>query len=293
MINLELYRSFYMVAKTGSLTAAAKELFISQPALSQSVMALEQQLGGKLFVRTQKGMVLTPEGESMFGYVEQALHMFGSAENNFLQMKHLNAGSLRIGASDTLCRHFLLRYIKQFHELYPEVNIEVTNRTSPQTMALLRSGKVDVAFVNLPIGEHEFKEYKLMPLHDCFVGNETYAEIQKQTISEIFSRPLIMIEKASNTRSCFDKFMATQGIRVEPEIELGSFDLVIDFAKAGLGIGFVTKEFVQKEFEEGTLFEIKTDFELPERAIGGIKRKDMSLTFAASRFLEIVFDGLK
>lgn len=291
MVNLELYRAFYSVAKTGSLTAAARELFVSQPALSQSVMALEQQLGGTLFIRTQKGMTLTPEGESIFPYVEQALNTFLSAENYFLQLKHLAAGSIRIGASDTLCRHFLLKYIKEFHALYPDVNIEVTNRTTMQTLALLRSGKVDVAFVNLPLGEAdtEFNVYKLMPLRDCFAGNADYSGFRLKTTEDLKELPLIMMETASNTRCLFDEYMEKQGIVIKPEIELGSFDLVVEFAKAGLGVGCVTREFIKHELEEKTLFEIETDFELPERFIGGITRKDLSPTYAALKFMEIVF----
>lgn len=295
MVNLELYRAFYSVAKTGSLTAAARELFVSQPALSQSVMALEQQLGGQLFIRTQKGMTLTPEGQDIFPYVEQALHTFLSAENYFLQLKHLAAGSIRIGASDTLCRHFLLRHIADFHSRYPNVNIEVTNRTTMQTLALLRSGKVDVAFVNLPLMdnggecEQEFSVHRLMPLHDCLAGSGKYYGVHIDSPEDLKNLPLIMMETASNTRCHFDMFMEKQGVVIKPEIELGSFDLVVEFAKAGLGVGCVTREFITGELENETLFELETGFGFPERAIGGITRKDLSPTYAALKFMEIIF----
>ncbi len=290
MINLELYRVFHEVAKSGSLTAAAKELFITQPALSQTILNLESQLGGQLFVRTRKGMILTPEGEKMYAGVSDALDSIKSAENSFMHMKRLDAGYIRIGAGDTLCRHFLLKYITLFHKDYPGINIEVTNRTTSETMALLRAGKVDVAFVNLPADAHEFNVHECIQLNDCFAGNESYKSLPVMSAEQMMSMPLIAMETSSNTRRFMDNYMKKLGVKMKPEIELGSFDLVVEFTKAGLGIGCVTKEFIKKELEEQTLFEIKTDFVFPSRAIGGITRKDTSLTFAALKFIEIVYD---
>ena len=291
MINLELYRAFYAVAKTGSLTAAAKELYVTQPALSQSIQALENQLGGQLFVRTKKGMILTHEGEKMYVDVSTALDLFNSAENNFYQMKHLAAGSIRIGASDTLCRHFLLKYITKFHKLYPNVNIEVTNRTTCDTISLLRAGKVDVAFVNMPIDTHEFNFHECISLQDCFVGNADYKNLPTQTVKEIISLPLIMMETSSNTRCFMDNYMDSLGFKPHPEIELGSFDLVVEFAKAGLGVGCVTRQFIKYELDNNQLFEIPTDFAFPLRSVAGITRKNTSLSFAATKFIEIVYSS--
>lgn len=205
-------------------------------------------------------------------------------------MKRLAAGSIRIGASDTLCRHFLLDYITEFHNIYPDVNIEVTNRTTNESIELLRAGKVDVAFVNLPVNTNEFNVHECMPLHDCFVGDISYSNLPVFSAEEISKLPLIMIETSSNTRCFMDKHMEYLGQKLHPEIELGSFDLVVEFAKAGLGVGCVTREFVKVELERGTLFEINTDFSMPPRAIGGITRKDTSLTFAALKFIEIVYN---
>lgn len=289
MINLELYRAFYAVAKTGSLTAAAKEMFVSQPALSQSITNLETQLGGQLFVRNRKGMILTPEGERMYKEVSKALELFKSAENHFLEMKQLVGGSIRIGASDTLCRHFLLKHITEFHKQYPDVKIEVTNRTTSETIDLLRAGKVDVAFVNLPIETHGFEVRECMTLHDCFIGNNSYKKMPVLNPTELAKLPLVAMETKSNTRRFLDKQMDLLGCKISPEIELGSFDLVVEFVKAGLGVGCVTREFVQEELETNQLVELKTDFELPSRAIGGITRKDTSLTFAAMQFIDLVF----
>ena len=112
MVNLELYRVFYAVARCGSLTKAAEELYISQPAVSQAVKQLENQLGGKLFIRTHRGMELSePGGRQMFEAVEQALRILDGAEARYAELKNTATGVLRICASDTVATHFLIDYI--------------------------------------------------------------------------------------------------------------------------------------------------------------------------------------
>lgn len=291
MVNLEYYKAFYFVAKNGSLTAAAKELFVTQPALSQTILQLEEQLGGTLFTRTPKGMVLTSEGEKIYEYVEQALNLFDTAQKSFDEMKNLKAGSIRIGASDTICSRYLLKYITKFHELFPEISISVTNRTSHQTAALLKAGEVDIAFINLPISETgSYDISQCLTLHDCFICGEKYRSRFTEPIGmrEIAEYPLIMMEKLSNTRQVFDNFMLSKGLSIKPSIELGSFDLVVEFAKYGLGIGCVTREFITRELLNDEVFEIPISFELPERAIGTLLRKDTPLTFAARSFMDLI-----
>ncbi len=288
MIQLELYRAFYAVAKTGSLTAAAKELYVSQPALSQSIHRLEQQLGGRLFVRTSKGMELTPEGEQIFGYVERAISLLDLAQNRFDEMKNLVAGTIRIGASDTLCRHFLLPYIRTFHERYPQVHIQVTNRTSSDTIALLRAGKVDIAFINLPFSGEDLNIYHCIPLHDGFAAGKKFKNTPTITVETLPTLPLVMMETASNTRRFLDRHLLGKGIKITPEIELGSFDLVVEFAKAGLGIAYVTREFIQKELQSGELTMLPDNLDLPPRAIAAVTLKNLPTPFAAGRFLEMI-----
>jgi len=287
MVNMELYRDFYTVAKCGSLTAAAKELFVSQPALSQSIARLETQLGGRLFVRTAHGMALTPEGELVNDYAERAISLLEIAQNSFEEMRSLVMGTLRIGASDTLCRHFLLPHIRRFHDQHPDVRIHVTNRTSADTLALLRAGKVDVAFVNLPIGEEEFNIRKCLPLQDGFAAAPAYKKlfITPEILSEL---PLIMMETASNTRVFFDRQLQIKGVRAQPEFELGSFDLVVEFAKAGLGIACITKEFIGDELESGELVWLSGNISLPPRSVGAATLRDFTPTFAATRFLDMM-----
>lgn len=179
MVNLDLYRVFYTVAKCGSLTKAAEELYISQPAVSQAVKQLENQLGGKLFNRTHKGMELSDTGgKQIFATVEKALQLLSEAETKYSELKNTATGVVRICASDTVSTHFLLKYIKEYHEKYPNVNLILQNCTSAETIELLKSNKGDIGFVNLPVDDKDvYLSNTVMQLHDTFVASDRFSEL--------------------------------------------------------------------------------------------------------------------
>ena len=290
-INLELYKIFYVVASCGSLTKAAQELYLSQPAVSQSIKQLESQIGGRLFSRTGKGMELTYEGKMVYGYVKQANELFNIAETKFLEIKKLALGEIRIGASDTLTKHFLFPYIKAFNEAYPDLEIKLTNRTTGETINYLKSGKVDVGFVNLPIEKVQGIEVKeCMTLNDVFVAGGKYAEVADniRTYFDLKDFPVLLLEKPSNTRASIDAELLKMGVKISPTMELGSIDTLIDFAKGGLGIACVPREYVKKELESGELKEITFETPLPARAVGMARLKDVPLTFACQKFVEAI-----
>ncbi|MDR3292550.1 MAG: LysR family transcriptional regulator [Clostridiales bacterium] len=295
LINLELYRVFYTVAKCGSLTKAAHELFISQPAVSQSVKQLEQQIGGTLFIRTGKGMELSYEGNIIYGYIEKALNLIDTAEDKFEQTKDLDIGSFTIGANDTLCKNYLLKHICEFYKRYPNVNIKVTNRTTVDTINLLKGGKADIGFVNLPIDETGLDVKVCFDINDILVADKKYADMLKSPLSygELLELPLVALEKTSTTRIRIDEYFKSCGIVIEPVFELASHELVVDFAKAGLGIGFVVKEFVEEDLREKRLFEIPLKEPLPMRGIGLITPKNSPMRFTAKRFAEMVIKSKK
>jgi LysR family cyn operon transcriptional activator len=289
MVNLELYRVFYTVAKFGSLTRAAESLYISQPAVSQSIKQLEGQLGGRLFVRTPKGMKLTEEGAIMLDYVERAMQLLLAAENKFSEIKGITVSTLKIGASDTLCKHFLLKYIEAFHAKYPQINIEVYNRTTPQTIALVKSKMVDIGFVNLPVKDDALNIIEpCMHLNDIFIYSEKFMPRTGEVVplKKLENYPLLLLEPTSNTRKSIMDFTDTLGIKLNADIELGSIDLVIDFAKSGLGIGCVPREYVEKELQSNELFELKTQPTLPVRGIGIITLKNAPLNFVIKQLID-------
>lgn len=293
MVNLELYRVFYTVAKCGSLTKAAEELYISQPAVSQAIKQLENQLGGKLFNRTHKGMELSETGgKQIFATVEKALKLFDDAENKYSELKDTATGIVRICASDTVSTHFLLPHIKEYHEKYPNVNLMLQNGTSSETIELLKNNKGDVGFVNLPIDDTDIHlSNTVMQLHDTFVCSSKFIELTEGVIDlkRLQDYPLLMLELSTATRQAIVSFAHSQGVHLHPEIELASLELMVELAKCGLGIACIPREFVTHELEEEkSLIEIKTNPTLPTRAIGLALPKDKNLTYAVKEFIKLI-----
>ena len=293
MVNLELYRVFYVVAKCGSLTKAAEEIYISQPAVSQAIKQLETQLGGKLFNRTHRGMELTETGgKQIFDTVEKALKLFDDAESKYTELKDTATGIVNICASDTVSTHFLLPYIKEYHDKYPNVNLVLQNCTSSETIELLKNNKGDIGFVNLPIDDTEINlSNTVMQLHDTFVCSEKFKELTKEVIDlkRLQDYPLLMLELSTATRQAIVSFAHSQGIHLHPEIELASLELMCQLAKNGIGIACIPREFVLHELnEEKSLMEIKTNPSLPTRAIGLALPKDKNMTFAVKEFIKLI-----
>jgi DNA-binding transcriptional LysR family regulator len=286
--NLEGYRAFLAVAQCGSFSKAADRLNVTQPAVSHAVRRLEERLGGPLFYRTPAGVRLTNEGEVLHKFVSQAFHFLENGERKIAEMRELVAGEVKIGAGDTLCRHYLLPHLESFHREHPGVKIQVTNRTTRETIALLKEGKIDFGIVNLPVRDNQLAIRESIPLHDCFVAGEAFRELAERTLTwqEFVRHPLILLEQGSSIRGYIDRFAKGQGVAIQPEFELGSIDLLVQFARIGLGIACVIREFVAEELAKGTLHEIRLDVPLPPRRVGLVTLKDVPLSAAASRFLE-------
>lgn len=291
MVNLELYRVFYTVAKCGSLTRAAEELYISQPAVSQSVKQLENQLGVSLFNRTHRGMELSAQGGKLiFPEVERALGLLNEAENRIAQMKESATGTIRIGASDTIFEYFLADKIVDFHERFPAVKIELMADFTPDTIEKLKADRCDVAFVNLPITvDPELQLYgNCMRLNDAFIVGEKYKELAEKPISlsQLKKYPLIMMDKNTVARQSFDNFLRTVGVELHPSIEVGSWDLMKRLVARGMGVGVIPKEYATHRLGTGELFVVKTDPVLPARSVGMLLPKNRPVSFALHCFIE-------
>ncbi|MBQ7712660.1 MAG: LysR family transcriptional regulator [Clostridia bacterium] len=291
MVKLEFYRVFYVVAKTGNLSKASKELFISQPAVSYGIKQLEEQLGGRLFVRTAKGMELTPEGRMIYEYVSRAFDELTAAEHNFSQMRGLEEGTIHIGASDTISKYFILPAIDSFKKKYPKITIKITNRTTDEIVKLLKGGKVDLGFINLVEGA-SYPGISLTPCADigeCFVANAEYASRigdKPLSVEELTALPLILLEEGSSTRRAVERRIGELGGKLRPSFELCSVDLVAESAKAGLGVGCVTEEYIGKELAEGSLRVLPLDFSLPRRRIAMATLEGMPPSFATAKLQE-------
>ncbi len=287
MSQMELYRVFYFTARAGSISRAAEELYITQPAISYAIKQLEQKLGGPLFFRTSKGVKLTAEGSVLYKYMEQAYNYITAAENKIAEMHNLRSGEIRIGASDTLCKHYLLPHLEDFHSAYPDITIHVTNRTTPETVKLLKEGKIDFGIVSLPVEDSRLVVRETLSIQDCFVAGKRYAELADTSVSlkRLMEYPLILLERGSNTRNYLDDYARKHGFTLSPEIELGSIDLLVQFAKSGLGVACVIKNFVTDELREEAIFEVRVNEPIPPRSIGVITNKDVPLSAAARHFL--------
>ncbi len=291
MVNLDLYRVFYTVAKCGSLTRAAEELYISQPAVSQSIKQLENQLGVSLFNRTHRGMELSAQGGKLiFKEVESALKLLYEAENRIGEMKALATGSIRIGASDTIFEYFLADKIVDYHERFPNVKIELLADFTPETIEKLKANRCDVGFVNLPIeidGELKLDESNAR-LNDIFIVGEGFASLAKEglPLEKLKEYPLIFMNKNTVARRTLENFFGSVGLELAPSIEVGSWDLMKRLVARGMGVGVIPREYATRELEEGGLFELRTDPLLPVRSVGMVLPKDRPISYALHSFLE-------
>ena len=291
MVNLDLYKVFYTVAKCGSLTKAAEELYISQPAVSRSIKQLELQLGVTLFTRTHHGMQLSAHGgKVIFAEVERALELLQNAEDRIAETKNLATGNIRIGASDTIFEYFLADKIVEFHKLFPRVNLELIADVTPDTIEKLKADKCDVAFVNLPIAPDPdlLLHGNFMRQNDVFVAGAQFAELKdkKVSISALQKYPMVLMQKGTVARQSMDNFFSSFGIEFTPSVEVGSWDLMKRFVTSGMGIGVIPREYATKCLEDGTMFELNTDLHLPARSVGMLLPRQTPISYALHCFIE-------
>lgn len=287
---MEWYRVFYWTAKLGGLTHAANKLNITQPAVSHTIKQLESSLGGALFFRTSKGVTLTTEGEVLYQCIAQAFQSIELGEKKLAEMQNLQTGEINIGASDTLCKHYLLPYLEQFHHRYPEIKIRVTNRTTPETIKLLKEGAIDFGIVNNPTVDPKVSFQPSAALEDCLVGNERYTvhNLHAIQLDELSRYPLLLLEQGTSSRDALDQYTGAHGITLQPEFEQGSIDLLIQFALRGFGLTIVAKSCITAELDAGKLIEIPLHPPIPKRHIGIATLKGIPLSAAANRFLEFL-----
>lgn len=285
-VRLEAYRVFCKVVEVGTITGAADALYMTQSAVSQTIRQLEQSLEQKLFTRGAKGVTRTMAGEKLYASASRALTLLSGIEAEFERMRGEIIDELRIGASDTLCRHVLTPMLGDFHARYPEVTLQVTNRTTPATLELLRRGQVELAFINLPVRDEDVCVDPLISVSDCFVAAPALAVGAPLTLEAVCSLPLMLLERSSHTRQQLDSFFALSGLELRPQIELCSYELLVEFARIGLGVAGVVREFVQGDLTGGALVEIPLTQPLPERAVGIAYRREQPLSAAAQAFVQ-------
>ena len=303
-VKLELYRVFKEVAETGNISAAAKNLYISQSAVSQSIKQLETALQARLFARSPRGVTLTGEGQMLYQYVRNALGLLATGEDKLSQAQQLLLGTLTIGASDTVTGQFLTPYLDEFHHQHPGIRLKIVSGRSAKVVSMLRSGAVDIAFASSP-KDSTLETWPCFTTHSVFVAAADYPCDfgHVYSLAEIAAFPLILLERKASSRLYLEKYFLQNGQRLEkyflahgvslsPEIELGARSLLVDLAAIGFGVAGVTEEFVHEELSKGRLRKLATDFEIPPRSVDLCVLRDVPLTPAAQRFADFVKDSL-
>ena len=283
------------MGKCQSFSAAAEELCISQPAMSQSIRQLESKLKCELFVRTSKGAILTKEGKKLYAYVKRGIEEFIRGEQEIQEIIQLQAGEIRIGASDMTLQFFLLPYLEKFHEMHPEIKVKVTNGPTPETIENLYEGIIDFGIVSSPF--HVKDDVEIMDvkvIEDCFVVGKQLKGLANQTLSwkTLLEYPVICLEENSSTRKYMDCFLEENGIQMIPEFELATSNMIVQFALRNLGIGCVMKEFAKEELEQGNLWELTFEEVMPKRKFSIVTSKHTAISYAAKELLELIRENV-
>lgn len=292
--TLSSYRIFNAVAETGNLSKAAKELYISQPAISKAVSKLEQNLSVKLFTRNSRGVKLTEEGALLYEYTCSAFQSLRQGEESIKRIHTLGIGHVKIGVSTTLCKHLLLPYIQRFINANPHIKVSIECRSTFDTLSALEEGKLDVGLVGSPTGSGSLDFLPLTTIRDTFVASPSYLENLRQRepsvtedVKVLFQQAnLMLLDNKNMTRQHATDYFTKHNIRTGQILEVSTMDLLIEFAKVGLGVGCVIKEFVTDALCDGTLTELSSLPAFTKRTVGFAYRKTATQSDSVNRFID-------
>ena len=291
--DLNLYKVFCTVAETKNITAASELLYISQQAVSYSIKQLEIALNGKLFFRTPKGVVLTPEAEKLYERVQESLNNIIVGQNIFTEDKELKSGFIRIGCTSGLFDICVYKYVAKFHKDYPNVKIHIINKPTHDLFNLLKNHDIDLMVRKFTEDDEETSKYAFKifdNITNCMFGNKDYkflADKKEVLLKELNEYPLLVPNQGSYERMHLEEDFKKKGLELKPLIDFSSHMPIISLAKEGVGIGTGPKEMIERELNDKVLFEINVKGLSFTDDVGMIYDKNY-LTFAANKFLEIL-----
>ena len=291
--NLSLYYIFYIVANSGNISKAANELYISQPAISKAIKKLEQNLNITLFTRNSRGVSLTDEGILLYSHIKTAFESIQTGEANIKQIHELGIGHITIGVSSTLCKYMLIPYLKEFIMEYPHINISIECQSSQHTLRLLKENKINIGLVGLSNTNNEIPFYAIDTIHDAFVSTKTYLANLKQREnvhdSNLFqSANLMLLDRENMSRQYIDQYMHENSIETNQILEVSNMDLLIDFARIGMGIACVIREFIIEDLESEHLIEIPLPVKMKERKVGFVFHSENDQSDSTKRFISFI-----
>ena len=288
--NLDLYKTFYYVAKNQSITGASNELMVSQPAVSKAIKVLERDLNTTLFNRNKDGVSLNNSGELLYNKIKKAMELITSAEEDVASLNNMEQGTINIGAGNTIMQRYLMPYIRKFHELYPNINVIVHTVVTPELIKKAQVGLVDLVFTHLPNDiPSNFKIINLKELHDILVVNKD-SEYKDKTITkkDLSKLPLVLLPFDASNRKNFNKFCLSNNIVIHPLMEIGNDLIIEDCAKSGLGVGLVVKEYVQSQLDNEELFELNTTFNMQEKNLVCLVESNRTNNTIVNNFIELL-----
>lgn len=289
--NLSHYKIFYEVAKAGNISKAAKELFISQPAISKSISKLEDGLGVTLFVRSSRGVQLTEEGRLLFHYAESAFNSLNFGEHELKRIKEFHIGHLRIGVSNTLCKYVLLPRLKGFIEKYPHIKITIESQSSTYTLKMLEQQRIDLGLIARPSHKTGLFFSPVMEIEDVFISTRSYLDnlyLREGKDTNIFQTGnILLLDRNNLSRKYIDSYLTEHQIIPNQVLEVTTMDLLIELTKIGLGIGCAIREFIQEELNSGQLVPISLPEPIRKRTVG-LAYNSPSASTALQNFLEYI-----
>lgn len=288
-MNLDVWKLFYEVARSGNISKASKRLHISQPAITKQIKNLEEYLNCKLFIRSHKGVSLTSEGELILKDIKNGLNAFELAEKKLNDNNSILIGTIRIGISTTLTKTYLMPYIRDFHAKYPNIIFEISTDPTSFLKEQMKKGKIDFIIAKFPIKKTDDFEYtKIGETQDIFIVNEAYQSLvgKKLTLQSLVDYPILLQKKPSSSREFIENYCEKNEATLKSILEIASSNLLIEFTKIGYGIGVVTKEYVIKELQNKEIYELKVSPEIPKRTFGIISLKNNYLSKGSIEFLK-------
>lgn len=282
-ITYDYYRIFYYVATYKSFSKAAKALMSNQPNITHFMNNLENQLGCKLFVRSNRGVTLTPEGQKLYQHISVAYQHIHTAEMELVNEQSMESGSITISASEIALHLLLLPILGKFHKRYAGIRLRIFNHSTPQAIQAVREGVADFAVVTTPLkAKKPLKSTPLMEFQEIIVGDEEFAQMERPIhLAEVIENPLICLGRESTTYEFYSRFFLEHNLVLEPDTEVETIDQVLPMIMNGLGIGFLPEPFARNVINEKKVYEIPIIETIPKREICLVENHNFPPSIAA------------
>lgn len=271
IINLNLYKIFYEVALSESISDASKKLFITQSAVSKAIKKLEEDLNTNLFYRNNKGVKLTDKGKELLFYVEEAFNNLVTAERTMIESQTLNKGKIAIGVPSQIGSFYIFEDITNFHKKYPNIEITLISKTTTQLLKLLEQHEIDFIIDTSPINT-KIDNIVIKPLievNNCFVikADSSISIDEIKSISDLVNYPLVLPIKGTDNRKQLDKIFEKNNIELNNVINIHTSEMIVGAVKKDLGIGYIIYDVIKDNAENGEFKILNIKEKLPKITI--------------------------